>query len=110
LKLFITLLALLNGGFMLLDGIFVIVNGKFIGPEKPGPWSEIFYSLGINPFALGPLFVVYGLLWLTFVGSVWTSRPWMKNFGIGICMLTLWYLPVGTAISILIVVMLSRTK
>jgi len=34
----ITILAALNGSYMLLDGIFVTAKGKYIGPEKPVPW------------------------------------------------------------------------
>lgn len=42
------LLALLNGGFMLFDGIHVLLKGKYIGPEKPGPWANLFYKLNID--------------------------------------------------------------
>jgi len=59
-KILITILGLLNGGCMLLDGIFVMIKGKYIGPEKPGPWSNLFYKLNIDIFKLGPLFIVLG--------------------------------------------------
>ena len=44
-KVLITILGLLNGGYMLLDGIYVMLKGKYIGPEKPGPWSNLFTNL-----------------------------------------------------------------
>lgn len=63
-KILITILGMLNGSYMLLDGIFVMLKGKYIGSEKPGPWANIFYRFDINVFKLGPLFVVFGLVWL----------------------------------------------
>lgn len=55
----------MNGCYMLLDGIFVIIKGKYIGPEKPGPWANLFYKLDFNVFKLGPVFIIFGVLWLT---------------------------------------------
>ena len=62
-RLLLILLGLVNGVYMLADGIFVMIKGKFIGPDKPGPWAELFYRFDIDVFALGPLFALFGLLW-----------------------------------------------
>ncbi len=101
-KIFISVLALLNGAFMLIDGIYVMLNGKYIGPEKPGPWSALFEKLNVDVFKLGPLFVVFGILWLTWLFGLWTHRTWAYSFGIIISILTLWYLPVGTIFSLIV--------
>lgn len=102
-KILIAILGLLNGGFMLLDGIFVTLEGKYIGPEKPGPWSELFYKLNIDVFNLGWLFILFGILWLIWLYCLWTAKEGAYIFGIVISILTLWYLPVGTIFSIIIV-------
>ena len=47
-KILVTILAILTGGFMLLDGIYVMLKGKYIGPEKPGPWANIFPSFAAS--------------------------------------------------------------
>ncbi|HCL06587.1 MAG TPA: hypothetical protein DHW64_11770 [Chitinophagaceae bacterium] len=86
---------------MLLDGIFVLVKGKFIGPDKPGPWANLFYKFNINVFKLGPLFIIFGLLWLTWIFALWTNQSWAFTFGVLLCILTLWYLPIGTLFSII---------
>ena len=91
---------------MLLDGIVVMTKGKYIGPEKPGPWAELFSRLDINVFKLGPVFIIFGLLWLTWLYGVWTSQNWSYSFGIIISIMTLWYLPVGTIFSIIILLTL----
>lgn len=66
-KIIMTILALANGIFMIVDGTHVITNGKYLGPEKPEPWANLFYSLNINVFKLGPLFIMIGSGWLLWV-------------------------------------------
>jgi len=95
---------------MLLDGIFVILKGKYIGPEKPGPWAYLFYKLNIDVFKLGPLFILFGLMWLIWLYSLWTNQSWTNIFGIIVSILTLWYLPVGTFFSLIIIVTLFLSK
>ena len=106
LKIIITIFGLLNGGFMLLDGIFVTVKGKYIGSEKPGPWAEIFHKMNVDVFKLGWLFILYGLLWLIWIYALWTNKEWTYTLGLTISILTMWYLPVGTLISIIVLVTL----
>jgi hypothetical protein len=105
-KILITILGLLNGGYMLLDGIYVITKGKYIGPQKPGPWAELFYKFDVNVFKLGPLFIAFGILWLSWLYSLWSNQSWTYIFGIIISILTFWYLPVGTIFSIIILLIL----
>ena len=109
-KILITVLGLLNGGYMLLDGIFVIVKGKYIGPEKPGPWANLFYKLNVDVFRLGPLFIVYGLLWLLWLYALWANQSWAWIFGLILSVATLWYLPVGTLFSVIILVTLLAAR
>ena len=105
-KIILAIVAFANGAFMLIDGIHVMKKGKYIGPEKPGPWANIFYKLNINVFKLGPLFVIFGLAWLFWTFAIWNNSDWSFIFGITISILTLWYLSIGTAISILTIVLL----
>ena len=39
-KIIITILAFANGVFMAMDGFHVMIKGKYIGPEKPGPLGK----------------------------------------------------------------------
>ena len=111
-KIIITVLSLLNGGYMLADGIYVMLRGKYIGPPKPGPWAMLFEKLHINVFLLGPLFITFGLVWLAFLFSFLTKQNWAYSLGIVVALLTLWYLPVGTLISLIVLALLltMRTK
>jgi hypothetical protein len=111
-KILIAILAFFNGAYMLLDGIFVLIKGKYIGPEKPGPWADLFYKINVDVFKLWPVFILFGLLWLAWLYSLWTNQSWSYFFGITICVLTFWYLPVGTLFSVIIlaVLILARRK
>ncbi|MGZ8518230.1 MAG: hypothetical protein ACXWWD_12815 [Chitinophagaceae bacterium] len=109
-KVFITVLGFLNGGYMLLDGIYVLLKGKYIGPEKPGPWAYIFNALHIHVFKLGPLFIAFGLFWLIWLWALWSQQNWAYNYGVVISILTLWYLPVGTLFSMIILLVLLFAK
>ena len=91
---------------MLLDGIFVMVKGKYIGPDKPGPWANLFYKFDINVFKLGPLFIISGILWWIFILGLWTNQSWAYILGLVISFLTLWYLPVGTLLSLVVLIIL----
>ena len=95
-------LALINGSWMLADGVYVMVNGKYIGPEKPGPWASLIGMTGLDVFKLGPVFVLFGAAWLLFAGSYLSEQSWARHFGVALSLFTLWYLPFGTLISIVI--------
>ena len=100
----VLVLSLVNGLWMLIDGIYVISTGKYIGPEKPGPWASLIGMTGVDVFKFGPVFVLFGVAWLAFVTAFWFDRPWAKMLGIVLSILTLWYLPFGTLISIVLLV------
>ncbi len=105
-KTLVTIIGILNGGYMLLDGIYVILKGKFLGPEKPGPWANLFYKLNIDVFKLGPMFIIFGLLWLTWLVAFWTNQNWTHMFGLIMAIITLWYLPLGTILSLIFICVL----
>ena len=99
-------LSLVNGLWMLIDGVYVMLNGKYIGPEKPGPWASVLSITGVDVFKLGPLFIVFGIAWLAFAFGFWSEAAWARLFGLVLSVLTLWYLPFGTLISIIVIALL----
>jgi hypothetical protein len=105
-KLVVTILGLLNGGYMLADGVYVLLKGKYMGPDRPGPWASLFRQVGIDVFKLGPLFISFGLLWLIWLVSLWTKQAWAFPMGMAMSVLTLGYLPVGTFISVMVLAIL----
>ena len=96
-QLLVTAIALLTGGWMLVDGSHVLLTGVYLGPKKPGPWSDLVASLGINPFHLGVPFLMLGGLWLLFLVAMLFRQHWAWYGAILTAIATLWYLPIGTA-------------
>ncbi|NRB38096.1 MAG: hypothetical protein HRU20_06460 [Pseudomonadales bacterium] len=109
-KISLLLLALLNGGWMLFDGMHVMRKGKYFGPEEPGIWSKLVASFGINPFSMGPVFVALGLFWFVSVAALLTSMSWGWLALMVVAIATLWYVKVGTAISIIVMALLLIFK
>ena len=101
-KILITILGFLNGSYMLLDGIFVMIKGKYIGPEKPGPWASLLSFTGVDVFKLGPMFVGFGVAWLVFAFGLFSGSAWAYWWGMIVAVLTFWYLPFGTIISLIV--------
>lgn len=93
-------IGILQGAFMLADGIHVITTGSYIGGQV-GPWAVIVRAVGLNVYSMGPAFVVLGSLWL--LGSIFLLvRP-----GKGLLLLTimatvtLFYAIFGTVLSVI---------
>lgn len=95
-------LSFINGLWMLVDGVYVLFNGKYIGPEKPGPWASLLSATGVDVFKLGPMFVGFGIVWLVFVFGLYSGSSWAYWWGIVVAVVTLWYLPFGTIISLVV--------
>ncbi len=109
-KWIIIALGIITGGFMLIDGIYVMLKGKYIGPPEPGPWAKLFYKLQWDVFKLGPLFIAFGAVWLVFVTGVFLQRSWAWPLGLVISIGTLWYLPVGTLFSLVVLILLLTAR
>ncbi len=105
-KLSISLITLLVGGWMIFDGIHVLSTGKYFGPEKPGPWIDLVTAMGLDPFKFGVSFITLGILWLGFTSAMLLGQNWAWYAAVITAVLTLWYLPVGTVLSVIFIVLL----
>lgn len=103
-------LATMVGGWMLFDGIHVLRTGKYFGPPEPGPWSRLVSQIELDPFALGPVFVCFGVIWLSSALAVYLELDWSWTLALVVAVATLWYLPIGTLISILVIGLLLVSK
>ena len=102
--------ALLLGGWMTFDGIHVLATGKYFGPEKPGPWADLVAAVGLDPFALGPVFVLFGLAWLAAFGLIVARHPASRAAATVAAVATLWYLPVGTLLALAVLILLRLPR
>lgn len=105
------LLGLVVGGFQIIDGVHVLRTGTYIGPPTPGPWRHVVSAVGVDPFAIGPVFVALGSAWLLATGWLLltgSATAWWTC--VAVAVLTLWYLPVGTVLSVVFLLLLVLNR
>lgn len=101
-RVLVALLALVTGGWQVIDGAHVLRTGRYLGPPEPGPWRHLVGAVGLDPFSLGVPFVVLGASWLAAAAillATGTPAAWWALLITAAA--TLWYLPVGTATAVL---------
>jgi hypothetical protein len=107
-------LTLLQGGWLAFDGTRALTIGDYVTPTSGpragqlGPWSRIVSALGLNPRStfIKCLHVALGVAWLAAL-IIFAARPatgWWVVLGCSLA--TLWYLPMGTALSAAVIILL----
>ena len=111
-KILATLVGLMAGGWMVFDGLHVMVRGKYFGPEKPGPWSGLVERVGVDAMKMGPVFIALGILWFVCLMGLLYGWSWGWYGAVVVAIATLWYAPVGTGLSVIYIVLLvvGRTR
>jgi hypothetical protein len=97
------------GGYMLFDGMHALLLGRYFGPGI-GPWGFLVSLVGVDPASMAALFVVLGSLWLFFLVSGFYRRGWAWYGRVVIAVATLWYLPLGTVLSLVQLAVLVRYR
>ena len=103
--------AVVVGGWQVADGVHVLRTGRYLGPPTPGPWRHVVSAVGLDPFAIGPVFVGLGVAWLAAYGWLLAGggqAAWWAC--VAVAALTLWYLPVGTLLSVVALVLLVANR
>lgn len=109
-----TLLALIVGGWMLIDGVRAMVVGDYFTPAQGdyagqlGPWARIVSSFGIDPrgsLMMG-IFILFGLAMIASAIGLILNQGWawwsMLVLSIGV----LWYAPFGSIAGLTSIVVL----
>lgn len=110
----IIVLAVAAAGFMVFDGIRALTVGDYLTPSSGeyegqlGPWSSIVGALGLDPRSstMKWIFVGYGTTWLVVAAAFAQARAWAWWAMVAMAVGSLWYLILGTLISVLILVLL----
>jgi len=110
----VVLLALIEGGWLAFDGGHALVTGDYITPRSGqhagqlGPWSKLVTVVGIDPRStlMKSIHVVLGVVWIVMLVCFVLGVSWAW-LGMLICAVAgLWYLPFGTLLSIIQIVLL----
>jgi hypothetical protein len=117
LKWLVVVVALVEGGWLAFDGGHALITGDYVTPQSPerrgqlGPWSMVVAAVGIEPRSTLMKGIHLGL-GLGFLATTACFALGLANARTGMifcAVLTLWYLPVGTLLSLIqLVVLLLR--
>ena len=107
-------LIILNASWMVFDGTRALTVGDYVTPQtgeyagKLGPWSQLVKTIGIEPRStlMKSIFVVYGVITIVIAICFALKLPWAWWGMIIAAVLGLWYLPVGTIVNIIVLVLL----
>jgi hypothetical protein len=111
----VIVLAVLEAGWMAFDGIFALIAGDYVTARggaqagQLGAWARVLVESGIDPRSTGvrAFFAIYGLVWLGATCAFAFGVPWMR-LAMALCAVgALWYLPVGTLLSLVQLVLLA---
>jgi hypothetical protein len=110
----VLLLAVLEGGWLAFDGGRALIVGDYVTPRSGahagqlGPWSRVVSAVGIAPRStlMKSIHLILGIAWLVVLVCFAFRLPWAWSGMIVCAVLGLWYLPFGTVLSTLQIVLL----
>ena len=107
-KLAVSLIAFLLGGWLVFDGSHALVSGDYVTARSGdhagelGPWAKVVSAIGVDPRSTGMkcAHLLLGVLWLTSL-LVFLVQPAAGRLALAGCScLSLWYLPLGTLLGL----------
>jgi hypothetical protein len=110
----ILLLAFVEGGWLAFDGSRALVVGDYVTPQSGkfagqlGPWSKLVSAVGIEPRSttMKLIHLVIGVVWLFLMVCFALRLPWAWWGMLACATAGLWYLPFGTVLSVIQIVLL----
>ncbi|BBO23554.1 conserved hypothetical protein [Candidatus Nitrosymbiomonas proteolyticus] len=107
-------LAFIEGGWLAFDGGRALVVGDYVTPTSGqyagqlGPWAKVVSAVGIEPRStlMKSIHLGLGVAWLVVMICFALRLPWAWAGMVACAALGLWYLPFGTLLSIVQVVLL----
>lgn len=112
----VLLLALLEAGWLAFDGGHALVTGDYVTPRageyagQLGPWANLVAAVGIEPRStlMKAVHLVLGLTWLAMIAACAMRLPWARRGMQACAVAALWYLPWGTVLSVVQLLLLGR--
>lgn len=108
-------LAFTVGGWFAFDGATALITGDYVTPKSGphagqlGPWSKVVQAVGIEPCStlMKVIFLVYGVAWLVLIVCFILHMPWAWWAMLIAAVGALWYLPFGTLLGVIQVILLA---
>lgn len=115
----IVFLAVAEAGWMAFDGTRALITGDYVTPSSGeyagqlGPWARVVSAVGLAPRStlMKMIFVIYGVAWLGITAVfAFGNAPWTWAAMFVAALLSLWYVPIGTALGVLQLILLLVTR
>jgi hypothetical protein len=114
------LLIACSASWMVFDGTRALILGDYVTPQtgefagQLGPWSSLIQAIGLDPRSIGMklIFVIQGIVTMAIVVCYLLNKPWARRALLAAMLSGLWYLPIGTLVNLiaLILLLLTRSK
>jgi hypothetical protein len=110
----VVVLALIEGGWLAFDGGHALTTGDYVTPRSAdrrgqlGPWANLVAAVGIDPRStlMKAIHVGLGLGFVATTACFALGLSGARTGMILCAVLTLWYLPLGTLLSLIQIVIL----
>ena len=110
----VIILAFIEGGWLAFDGSHALVVGDYVTPKSGahagqlGPWAHIVSAVGIGPRStlMKSIHVILGTTWLIVIVCFALGQSWAWTGMLVCAILGLWYLPFGTLLSVIQIILL----
>jgi len=104
--------------WMIYDGTRAMIIGEYVTPQsgefasKLGPWAFVAQMIGIDPYSIWMklIFVFQGLITLTVIALFLLNKPHAWTGLLLAMLLGMWYLPFGTLINLIALMLLLLTR
>lgn len=102
-------------GWWAFDGVHAMVTGDLVTPKSGayagqyGPWSKVVDAIGLNSHAraMHVAFLVLGLMGLA-ITAMWIGHvPYARWALVAFAIASIWYLPFGTVLGLLIAALVA---
>jgi bacteriocin resistance YdeI/OmpD-like protein len=107
-----------TAGWMVFDGTHALVLGDYVTSQtgefagQLGPWANLVHVIGIEPRSVWMklIFITQGLGTIVVIASYILKKPWAWTGLLVAMLLGLWYLPIGTLVNLVALILLLLTR
>lgn len=107
-----------SASWMIFDGARALILGDYVTPQtgeyagQLGPWANLVQTIGIEPRStlMKLIFVIQGIATMTIIVCYILYKPWARTAPLAAMLLGLWYLPIGTLVNIMALILLLLTR
>lgn len=79
-------------------------------PAAQGTWARLVAAVGLDPLRFGPVFLIFGILWVIATVAILTGSPRARRPAAALAVASLWFLLEGTALAVIYLIALATLR